>query len=88
MYKYRQWRKLVFQKDNYTCVSCGKTNTYLHAHHKIKFEEIIRQYNIKTREDAHDCELLWDIDNGETLCVYCHTLTENYGTKKCGISIT
>ena len=36
---------------------------------------------IKTVEDALKCHLLWDLENGETLCVPCHKKTDSYGWK-------
>lgn len=82
MNKYRIWRRLVFERDEYTCQDCGKRGVYLHAHHIISFETIVRRFDIKTHDEAAECSQLWDIDNGKTLCVHCHTKTRNYGTKK------
>ena len=57
-FEYINWRKLVFEKNHFTCVKCGKTNCYLNAHH-IK--------NWKDNEDSR-----YDVDNGITLCRECH----------------
>lgn len=54
---YRRWRKLVFERDNFTCVRCG-ANKNITAHH------------IKPWNDYP--ELRYEVSNGETLCNYCH----------------
>jgi 5-methylcytosine-specific restriction endonuclease McrA len=56
--KYIEWRKSVYERDNYTCRRCGRKNCYLNAHH-------IRPWSLFI-EDRHR------IDNGVTLCVKCH----------------
>ena len=59
-FEYRNWRKAVFERDNYTCqnIFCGKRGGYLEAHH-------IRSY-------AEHPELRLEISNGVTLCRSCH----------------
>lgn len=60
---YKNWRDAIFKRDNYTCKYCGdKIGHNLQAHHVIPFAWCV-QYNTK---------LLFDIDNGITLCVTCH----------------
>lgn len=66
--KYKDWRKKVFIRDNYTCQKCGKEGGNLHAHHKKEFSRIVRENNILSLEQALSCLELWDIKNGETLC--------------------
>jgi hypothetical protein len=67
--KYREWRKAVFKRDNYTCVICmDKKGGNLEADHIKDF--------------ALYPELRLNIDNGRTLCKSCHKKTENYGFKK------
>lgn len=62
---YREWRKAVFARDNYTCVFCkDKRGGNLQADH-------IKQF-------AFYPELRLDINNGRTLCVDCHKKTETY----------
>lgn len=68
----RFWRTLVFQRDNYTCMECNKKGGFLHAHHIKPFAQILEEYNITTLEEAYECEELWDINNGVTLCIDCH----------------
>jgi 5-methylcytosine-specific restriction endonuclease McrA len=49
-----QWRKSVFERDNYTCVLCGKHGGILNGHH------------IKRIVDAPN--LVYNVNNGVTLC--------------------
>ena len=39
--EYRQWRKGIFERDNYTCQYSGETDCILHAHHIYNFEDSI-----------------------------------------------
>ena len=61
--RYQDWRKAVYERDNYTCQICGirsgngKT-VVLEAHHKKSFSEY--------------SELRFEISNGITLCKSCH----------------
>lgn len=74
---YKLWRKLVYQRDNFICQNCGadkklNNNIILHAHHIVPFNYFISFYDYKIIEDYNNCEDLWDINNGITLCLYCH----------------
>lgn len=71
-HKMRIWKEEVFARDNYTCTKCLRTKLYLNAHHIIKFSKLLKKYNIKTIEDAENCDELWDISNGKSLCKECH----------------
>lgn len=79
--QYRQWRSDVFTRDNYTCQTCDKRGVRLQADHIKRFIDIIREYNIKSSEEAVTCEELWNINNGRTLCIECHRKTETFGNK-------
>jgi hypothetical protein len=80
-FEYRQWRSDVFQRDNFTCQGCGGKGSKIQAHHIKPFFVIIRENKIKTMEDAKNCAKLWNINNGQTLCIPCHKKTNNYGWK-------
>lgn len=56
--EWKNWRKQVFAKDKYTCQNCGKKSKYLRAHHLCP-------------RDFYP-ELIFEIDNGLTLCTGCH----------------
>lgn len=64
---YREWRTAVFERDNYTCQMCGKRGGYLEAHH--------------IKEACNYPELIFEVENGQTLCHECHKLTDNYASK-------
>lgn len=70
--EYRQWRSDVFTRDSFTCGECNKVGGKLHAHHIVRFGDIVNRNNVKTVEDAINCSELWNINNGQTLCVDCH----------------
>uniref|UniRef100_A0A7C5UR65 HNH endonuclease n=1 Tax=candidate division CPR3 bacterium TaxID=2268181 RepID=A0A7C5UR65_UNCC3 len=73
--KYKEWRKAIFERDNYTCQMCGKRGGLLQADHIKPFALIVRENGIKDVEDALKCKELWDINNGRTLCINCHRKT-------------
>ena len=61
--EYNEWRKQVFNRDNYTCKCCGMKRISadqpsLNAHHIYNFAD---NPNLRT-----------DINNGITLCEICH----------------
>lgn len=66
--EYKLWRKSVFERDNYACIWGGKAHgTKLHADH-------IKPFSLFP-------ELRFSIDNGRTLCVPCHKLTDTFAGK-------
>ena len=58
-FEYKDWRKEIFKRDNYTCKKCEQVGKILRAHHI---------YNFSTNP-----ELRLVISNGLTLCDECHT---------------
>jgi 5-methylcytosine-specific restriction endonuclease McrA len=72
--EFRQWRKAVFERDNWTCQTCFKRGGVLHPHHIKPF--------------AFFPELRFSVANGQTLCESCHRLTETFGyrAKKLAVS--
>ena len=78
--KYRQWRSDIFMRDDFTCQDCNANHCWIEAHHIKEFNKIIEEYKIKTLKQAIDCEELWNLNNGKTLCKKCH----NKLNKFCG----
>ena len=61
--KFKQWRRRVFERDDYRCQCCGRRSAkgdpvVLNAHHIENF----------ARNEA----LRYDVNNGVTLCRECH----------------
>lgn len=70
---YKDWRKAVYKRDNYTCIFCGVLGDgkNLNADHIKPFW-------------SHP-ELRLEVSNGRTLCIDCHKKTGTWGRppKKC-----
>ena len=86
--EYKNWRKTIFERDDYTCQECKEKGGKLEVHH-IKpltyiHDEFLSKYNqfslIEDRETLLRLTLtyepFWDINNGKTLCKDCHNLTK------------
>lgn len=56
---YSDWRKAVFERDNFTCQLCGARGVRLNAHHILPWAK-----NIAER---------YQLSNGITLCKKCHS---------------
>jgi len=81
--EYVLWRNHIFQRDNFICVLCKKRSGTLNADHfPMTFSDILKDFKIKTVQDARMCQKLWDINNGRTLCLSCHRKTETWGGRK------
>jgi len=77
--QYKDWRKSIFERDNYTCQLCNLYGGKLAVdHYPITFAEILHKNNISSIEDAILCDAFWDISNGRTLCLECHKKTPTY----------
>ncbi len=64
-WQYKEWRRHVYQRDDYTCQACGQRGGKLQADHELPF--------------ALYPDLRFEILNGRTLCVPCHIKTPTYG---------
>ena len=67
----RRWMDAVKARDG-KCVRCGCPDN-LESHHKKGLAELISELGISSRDDARKyAAVLWDLENGETLCRPCH----------------
>jgi len=82
LYEYKEWRKAVFKRDDYTCQLCGLRGGYLNADHIKPYSKIIEENAIISTEQAKACRELWETSNGRTLCVSCHRQTLTYGRQR------
>ena len=71
--EYKNWRKAVYERDNYVCQIClDKTHDRLQAHHIFSF--------------ARNPKIRYELKNGITLCDHCHdnhfkgSFHQTYGT--------
>lgn len=63
--EYQRWRKSIIRRDK-VCVLCGNDKN-LHADHIKPF--------------IFNPDLIYDINNGRTLCIHCHKKTDTYGKR-------
>lgn len=68
MFEYKAWREAVYKRDDFTCLKCRKRGGRLHPHHILNF--------------ASNPELRFEVNNGGTLCVWCHRLFHKLFGKK------
>lgn len=83
--EYKQWRRLVYRRDNYTCQTCGikaqkglGKRVKLEIHHLVDFPSILNEIRYAyldrklTYKRALKYKFLWDLENGITSCQSCH----------------
>jgi len=68
-FEYSEWRRSVFERDNYKCQECGyDKGGIIQAHHILGFTENV--------------DLRYDVENGITLCKFCHQLKHTKSENK------
>jgi len=78
-FNYRLWRSDIYKRDNYTCQHCFMRGGYIEADHIKPLALIVQECKIDCVEKAINCDELWNINNGRTLCKSCHYKTHTYG---------
>lgn len=91
--KYKDWVQDIFRRDDFVCHNCTKRGGRLEIHHIIPFSFILQKIRFELGidelfEKAMAYPLLWDPNNGMTLCEDCHKLTDTYGKKAINYQLT
>ena len=77
--KYHEYKRKVLERDNFRCVLCGDSKSYLELdHYPIGFSELLKKYSIVSQDEAYACDELWEEKNARTLCQPCHEKTDNF----------
>lgn len=66
----RKWMDAVKGRDG-KCMVCGSAER-LEAHHIVPLAVLIGVHGITSRDQARECEALWGLSNGMTVCARCH----------------
>lgn len=76
--EYKNWRREVYKRDNYTCQITGEIGGKLHCHHIVPFASILNEIRYAypdgkiTFERAKKYSFLFDTENGITLSKKIH----------------
>jgi hypothetical protein len=84
--KYLNWRLSILKRDNFTCKLCHASvkenkNLRLEVHHAKTFDDICKENNVSTVEQAFECKELWSVSNGVSVCYKCHKDIDKLRTK-------
>lgn len=82
--EYKEWRRSIFERDDFICSFCGRRGGILNVDHIVPFSRIIDDLRRKIVFGsiflaAMEHIPLWSQENGRTICVSCHKLTPTYG---------
>jgi hypothetical protein len=70
--EYRNWRSEIFRRDFFRCVYCEHHGNDIHAHHVVGLKDIVYEENIDSVPKALQSKVLFNSENGITLCENCH----------------
>lgn len=73
-FEYKEWRRTVFERDNYTCTWCDVKGGW----NKEQKKKINLNADHIKRFALHP-ELRFSLDNGRTLCEDCHKTAGTFG---------
>lgn len=82
--KFKIWRNIIFERDNYTCQMTKCRGGILRAHHIVPFASILNEIKYAypdgkiTYERALKYDFLWDTENGITLLKEYHIKYHKY----------
>jgi hypothetical protein len=84
--KYLNWRLSILKRENFTCQICHTSvkenkSLRLEVHHPKTFDEICKENNVSTVEQALGCDELWNLNNGVSICYGCHKSVKKIRTK-------
>jgi hypothetical protein len=84
--QYLMWCLSILKRDNFTCRICHASvkenkSLGLEVHHAKSFDDICKENNVSTIEQALECKELWNANNGISVCYKCHKDVENLRTK-------
>jgi hypothetical protein len=83
--KYLNWRIAVLKRDCFRCLICHSVkdnkSLRLEVHHAKTFDDIRKENNVSTIEQALACKELWGLNNGFSICYKCHKDVEQLRTK-------
>jgi len=84
--KYLNRRLSILKLDNFPCRICHASvkenkSLRLEVHHPKAFDEICKENNVSTIEQALECKALWNVNNGISICYRCHKDVEKLRTK-------
>ena len=84
--KYLNWRLSILKRDNFTCKICHASmkdnkSLRLDVHHAKTFNDICKENNVSTVEQALECIELWNMNNGVSICYRCHKDVEKLRSK-------
>ncbi len=84
--QYLTWRLSILKGDNFTCPICHDSikenkSLGLEVHHAKSFDDICKQNNASTVEQALQCKELWKVNNGISICYRCYSPVTNYALR-------